>query len=263
MNWIAVIVLLAVFLLVLWLTSLIARVAGAGRSGIGWVFLAVVVSGLASGVIVLFLPDFSGLLWFGWILFLIVSVLVFALVTDAGLLGGMVVGLSYTLLIGVVFIVANLLEIRSVGDLTRTIESDTPVAGQSREIASETEPVEPIAPEATVDQTAAVAEPEAEEMPAEIIRNRVEEPAREDASEEEQKDAPPAKPDADFRVAAPEKAEEYIGYRVRISRHDGVVLEGVLTGADQEKLDIRIRESGGYAILHEKMAGIRLLEVWR
>jgi hypothetical protein len=100
-------------------------------------------------------------------------------------------------------------------------------------------------------------------MPAEIIRNRVEEPEREDASEEEQKDAPPAKPDADFRVAAPEKAEEYIGYRVRIARYDGVVLEGVLTGADQEKLDIRIRESGGYAILHEKMAGIRLLEVWR
>jgi hypothetical protein len=69
--------------------------------------------------------------------------------------------------------------------------------------------------------------------------------------------------DYDYRTTETEKAGDYIGYRVRVVRKDGVELEGVLVGFDDKQLDLRHRESGGYAILPVRRAGITLFEVYR
>lgn len=261
MNWIAVVVLLAVFLLVVWLTSLIARVAGAGRSGIGWVFLAIIVSGLASGVIALFI-DFSGMQWLGWLISVIVSVLVFALVLDAGLLGGLIISLAFNLINAMIVAAAFFFGISNIGELTRTIESEAPVPGQSQEIVRETEPVEPVAPAAPAEIEGEVTQPAAEEKSDTIIGYKVDGPLDEYSFDE---DVPAASGDSEafYRVTDLATAGEYIRYRVRVERSDDVVLEGVLAGVTETSLDIRHRESGGYAILHLDRRGIRQFEVWR
>jgi hypothetical protein len=261
MNWIAVVVLLAVFLLVVWLTSLIARVAGAGRSGIGWVFLAIIVSGLASGVIALFI-DFSGMQWLGWLVSVIVSVLVFALVLDAGLLGGLIISLAFNLINAMIVAAAFFFGISNVGELTRTIEPEAPVPGQSQEIIRETEPVEPVAPAAPSETEGEVAQPAAQEKSDTIIGYKVDGPLEEYSFDD---DMPAASGDAEpaYRVTDLATAGEYIRYRVRVERRDDVVLEGVLAGVSETSLDIRHRESGGYAILHLDRRGIRQFEVWR
>jgi hypothetical protein len=262
MNWIAIIVLLAVFLLVLWLTSLIARVAGAGRSGIGWVFLAIIVSGLASGVMALFV-DFSGMQWLGWLTSVIISVLVFALVLDAGLLGGLIISLAFNLINAMIVAAAFFLGITNIGELTSTIESDSPVPGQSREIVRETEPAEPVAPAAPAPAATEeeVALPAAEEQSNAIIGYKVDRPLKGYSFDN---NVPAASGDAEsaYRVTDLESAADYIRYRVRVERNDDVVFEGVLAGVSETSLDIRHRESGGYAILHLDRGGIRKFEVW-
>jgi hypothetical protein len=261
MNWIAIIVLLAVFLLVLWLTSLIARVAGAGRSGIGWVFLAIIVSGLASGVMALFV-DFSGMQWLGWLTSVIISVLVFALVLDAGLLGGLIISLAFNLINAMIVAAAFFLGITNIGELTSTIESDTPVPGQSREIVREAEPAEPVAPAAPAATEEEVALPAAEEQNNAIIGYKVDGPLKGYSFDN---NVPAASGDAEsaYRVTDLESAADYIRYRVRVERNDDVVFEGVLAGVSETSLDIRHRESGGYAILHLDRRGIRKFEVWQ
>lgn len=263
MNWIAVVVLLAVFLLVLWLTSLVARVAGAGRSGIGWVFLAIIVSVLASGVMALFV-DFSGMEWLGWLISVIVSVLVFALVLDAGLLGGLIISLAFNLINAIIVAAAFFLGIATIGDLTGTIESEPPVPGQSQEITRETEPepVEPAGPVAPPETEEELAQPATEEKSDEVVGYKVDEPVKGNSFDE---DTPAATADTEpaYRVTDLQNAGAYIRYRVRIHRNDDVVFEGVLAGVSERSLEIRHRESGGYAILHLERAGIRLFEVWR
>jgi len=267
MNWIAVVVLLAVFLLVVWLTSLIARVAGAGRSGIGWVFLAIIVSGLASGVMALFI-DFSGMQWVGWLISFAVSVLVFALVLDAGLLGGVIISLAFNLINAFIVAAAFFFGISNIGELTRTIESDPSVPGQSQEIVREAEPEAPVAPveapvEASAERLEEVAQPAAEETGDRIIGYKVDGPLKDYSFNDEM---PAAAGDAEepaYRVTDLDSAGEYIRYRVRVQRSDDVVFEGVLAGVTETSVDIRHRESGGYAILHLDRAGIRLFEVFR
>ena len=256
MNWIAVVVLLAAFLLVLWLTSLIARLAGAGRSGIGWVFLAIIVSGLASGVMALFV-DFSGMQWVGWLISVFVSVLVFALVLDAGLLGGLIISLAFNLINAIIVAAAFFLGFTNIGELTSTIESEPSVPGQSLEIVRETVPAEPAAPTVTE-----VAQPATEEESETIIGYKVDGPLKGYTFDDEM---PAVSGDAEsaYRVTDLERAGEYIRYRVRVERNDDVVLEGVLAGVSETSLDLRHRESGGYAILHLDRASIRLFEVWR
>ena len=256
MNWIAVVVLLAAFLLVLWLTSLIARLAGAGRSGIGWVFLAIIVSGLASGVMALFV-DFSGMQWVGWLISVFVSVLVFALVLDAGLLGGLIISLAFNLINAIIVAAAFFLGITNIGELTSTIESEPSVPGQSLEIVRETVPAEPAATTETE-----VAQPATEEESETIIGYKVDGPLKGYTFDDEM---PAVSGDAEsaYRVTDLERAGEYIRYRVRVERNDDVVLEGVLAGVSETSLDLRHRESGGYAILHLDRASIRLFEVWR
>lgn len=267
MNWIAIIVLLSVFLLVLWLTSLIARVAGAGRSGIGWVFLAILVSGLASGVMALFV-DFSQMQWLGWLISVIISVLVFALVLDAGLLGGLIISLAFNLINAMIVAAAFFLGITNIGQLTSAIESDAPVPGQSLEIVRGTEPGEPaepagpVAPETPEETGAEVAEPDTEEKSDTIVGYKVDGQLK-DYSFDEDMPAAPGDAGTGFRVTDLRDAGEYIRYRVRVQRRDDVVFEGVLAGVSETSLDIRHRESGGYAILHLDRAGIRLFEVWR
>ena len=258
MNWIAVVVLLAAFLLVLWLTSLIARLAGAGRSGIGWVFLAIIVSGLASGVMALFV-DFSGMQWVGWLISVFVSVLVFALVLDAGLLGGLIISLAFNLINAIIVAAAFFLGITNIGELTSTIESEPSVPGQSLEIVRETVPAEPAAPTET---EAEVAQPATEEESETIIGYKVDGPLKGYTFDDEM---PAVSGDAEsaYRVTDLERAGEYIRYRVRVERNDDVVLEGVLAGVSETSLDLRHRESRGYAILHLDRASIRLFEVWR
>jgi hypothetical protein len=263
MNWIAVVVLLAVFLLVVWLTSLIARVAGAGRSGIGWVFLAIIVSGLASGVMALFI-DFSGMQWVGWLISFAVSVLVFALVLDAGLLGGVIISLAFNVINAFIVAAAFFFGISNIGELTRTIESDPSVPGQSQEIVRETEPEEPVVPaEAPAETEAEVAQPPTEETGDTIIGYKVDGPLKDYSFDDEM---PATAGDAEepaYRVTDLDSAGEYIRYRVRVRRSDDVVFEGVLAGVSETSVDIRHRESGGYAILHLDRAGIRLFEVLR
>ena len=262
MNWIAVISLLSVLLLVVWLTSLIARVAGAGRSGLGWIFLAIIVSVLASGVMLLFV-NFSEFQWLGWLIFTVISVLVFALVLDAGLLGGLIVGLGYTLMVAIVFIVAIFIGITNIGELTSTIEPrEGSVPADLQEPVPQAEPVEPAAPEAPAG-VVEITPPDAEETADAIIGYSVDGPLQEYTFDEEPASATPAKNEPGYRATDFEKAEEYIGYRVRVVRKDGVELEGVLVGFDDKQLDIRHRESGGYAILPFGKAGIMLFEVYR
>jgi hypothetical protein len=262
MNWIAVISLLSVFLLVVWLTSLIARVAGAGRSGLGWVFLAVVVSVLAFGVMYLFV-NISDFQWLGWLIFAVISVLVFALVLDAGLLGGLIVGLGYTLMVAIAFIVAIFIGITNVGELTSTIEPREDAAPSDlQELVPQAEPVE-TAPAEAPTKVVETTPPEAEEPPDEIIGYSVDGPLQEYSFDEAPNSAPPMDSDYDYRTTETEKAGDYIGYRVRVVRKDGVELEGVLVGLDDKQLDLRHRESGGYAILPVGRAGITLFEVYR
>lgn len=261
MNWIAIVVLLAAFLLVLWLTSLIARLAGAGRSGIGWVFLAIIVSGLASGVMALFV-DFSGIQWLGWLISVIVSVLVFALVLDAGMLGGLIISLAFNLINAIIVAAAFFLGITNIGELTSTIESETPVPGQSREIVRETEPAEPVMPVAPAETQGEDAQPATEKESETIIGYKVDGPLK-GYSFDDDMPAPSGDMESAYRVTDLERAGEYIRYRVRVERNDDVVFEGVLAGVSKTSLDLRHRESGGYAILHLDRATIRLFEVWR
>ena len=262
MNWIAVISLLSVLLLVVWLTSLIARVAGAGRSGLGWIFLAVIVSVLASGVMLLFV-NFSEFQWLGWLIFAVISVLVFALVLDAGLLGGLIVGLGYTLMVAIVFIVAIFIGITNIGELTSTIEPrEGSVPADLQELVPHAEPVEPAVPEAPA-EVVETTSPDAEETTDAIIGYSVDAPLQEYAFDEEPASTTSTDNEPGYRATGFEKAGEYIGYRVRVVRKDGVELEGVLVGFDDKQLDIRHRESGGYAILPFGKAGIMLFEVYR
>lgn len=265
MNWIGLLVIVCIFVLIIWLTSLLANAMKAGRSGMGWVLLALLVSGVISGVVLEYfeLTD-QKLLALGIAVF--ISVVIFAVVLDAGIVGGFVISLGYNVIVGVVVAAALFLGLgaSSMGALTGILKMD----GVNMEYGMETSMVPADSGDAGQQATDAMpAETVADDDPDRIIGYKVDGPLKEysfdTVTSEDTSSAMPAEPaKPDYHETLFADAKEYIGYKARITRRDGVKVIGVLDAASDNALDVKRRSSGGYAILPVREGDISLLEIY-
>jgi hypothetical protein len=258
MNWIGLLVIVCIFVLIIWLTSLLANAMKAGRSGMGWVFLALLVSGIISGVALGFF-DFSDDPLIALLTTTAISVVIFAIVLDAGIVGGFVVSLGYLGIVGAVFATAMFLgiSVTGIGALTGMLKMDNSETGMEQTIQ---QPDTGMQTEGAMQTGTPL-----DEDPERIVGYSVDGPLKDYSFDT----AEPSTPISSESVAPAYyelpfiDAEKYVGYRVRITRRDSVKVTGVLDGASGTSLDVKLRASGGYAILPVKESDIRLLEVYR
>lgn len=272
MNWIAILVIVCAFLLILWLTSMLAKMLRAGRSGMGWVFLAVLVSGIVGGVVL----EFSGISPQGWVGLLIsiaIAVLVFAVVLDAGVIGGLVVSLGYSMLVAGVlaaaFFIFGLQSIESLGKIFRldTVKTDEMILDGAMNPPGEDaveESGEGQTPE-LLPQTGQPAQTQADfDDPDKIIGFTVNGPLKEYSFDDEPAQEAVTEPVSPaYRETSFSDMKQYINHRVRILRKDGVTVEGGLLSVGSDSLELKRRASTGYAILPVPGAAIRTIEVYR
>jgi len=76
--------------------------------------------------------------------------------------------------------------------------------------------------------------------------------------EEEQEPLPP-----EYRDTPIAAIDQYVNHSVRITRRDGVTVQGILNGVSDSGLDIKRRAMSGYAILPVPRGAISKIEVYR
>ena len=283
MNWGALIVILLITLLVIFLTRLLAGIARAGRRSLAWVALAMLVSGILGGFLVAFI-DLQGAPWVEPLALFVLTVVVFALVLDAGIVGGLLISLVYmTLGLMIAAILHYGLGIRDMqsfnalllGSPAPSVSENAPVPSRPQQ---ESRPLEESSqflqePARSPDESAQASDvqsfaPETEgaaensdstgdsipgavddEFPAEVITDSV--PAVEQPQE-------PA-----FRETPFASLSQYARHVVRVTRRDAVTIEGVLETANEARIRVRQRAPTGYAIFQIERDDVWRVEVYR